>query len=73
MAVDSQLGRPGGAGECPRGCQHPVAGRDTLERREETVPVEPPRVFEVYGEIVVQTERVDRYLACIVCGMVFDQ
>jgi hypothetical protein len=65
-------GRPGGAGECPQGCHHPVAGRDTLETREETVPIEPPEVFEVYGETVVQTERVRRYQKCIVCGWVID-
>jgi len=64
--------RPGGAGECPQGCHHPVAGQDTLETREETVPIEPPEVFEVYGETVVQTERVRCYQACIVCGWVID-
>lgn len=67
-----ESGRPGGAGECPQGCHHPVAGHDTLETREETVPVEPPNVFEVYGETVVQTERVRRFSKCIVCGWVID-
>ncbi len=67
-----ESGRPGGAGKCPQGCRHPVAGRDTLETCEETVPVDPPEVFEVYGETVVQTERVRRYTECIVCGWVID-
>ncbi len=64
--------RPGGAGECPQGCHHPVAGHDTLQLCEETVPLEPPEVFEVYGETVVQTERVRRFYECIVCGWVVD-
>jgi len=60
--------RPGGDGECPQGCRHPVAGRETMEYREEVEPLEEPEVFEVYGETVVQTERTHRYKECIVCG-----
>lgn len=60
--------RPGGAGACPQGCFHPVAGEETMEYREERVPVEPPNVFEHMGETVVQTERVRRFHECIVCG-----
>lgn len=65
--------RPGGDGECPQGCRHPVAGRDTLDSREERIPIEPPEVFEVYGETVIQSERVRRFRKCIVCGWVVDQ
>jgi len=64
--------RPGGDGECPQGCHHPVAGSETLETCEETVPLDDPEVFEMYGETVVQTERVRRYQKCIVCGWVVD-
>ena len=64
--------RPGGAGKCPQGCHHPVAGSETLEYCEETIPLDPPEVIEVYGETVVQTERVRRYHECIVCGWVVD-
>lgn len=64
--------RPGGAGECPQGCHHPVAGEQTMEYHEETVPVDPPNVFEMYGETVVQTERTERYQRCIVCGWRID-
>jgi len=60
--------RPGGYGECPQGCHHPVAGHQTMEYREERVPVDPPNVFKHHGETVVQTERVDRFSRCIVCG-----
>jgi len=35
---------------------------------QERVPVDPPNVFKHHGETVVQTERVDRFGRCIVCG-----
>ena len=66
------MSRPGGAGECPQGCRHPVAGRNTLESREELIPLEPPEVVEIYGETIVKTETVERDSQCIVCGWVVD-
>lgn len=64
--------RPGGEGECPQGCTHPVAGDQTMETVEEMEKIEPPNVFEMYGETVVQTERLRRYARCIVCGWRMD-
>jgi hypothetical protein len=69
---DASPSRPGGSGKCPQGCFHPVAGEETLELVEQRERVEPPNVFEVQGETVVQEERVRRFMKCIVCGWVVD-
>jgi len=68
----TEHGRPGGDGECPQGCRHPVAGNETMEYREDRERLDPPNVIEMYGERIVQTERVRRYSECIVCGWRID-
>ena len=60
--------RPGGDGKCPQGCRHPVAGRETVEYREEVEPLDTPRVVDAPGGGAVITERTHRYAECIVCG-----
>jgi len=69
---EGETSRPGGDAACPQGCHHPVAGEETMETREERVTLDPPHVFEVYGETVVQESRLDRYQVCIVCGWRID-
>jgi len=39
-----------------------------VREREDTIPLDSPRVEEMYGETYVVTERTERYAECRVCG-----
>ena len=56
------------ASECPRGCHTAEYGTKTVRVREETIPLDSPRVGEMYGETFLITEKTDRYAECRVCG-----
>lgn len=47
-------------------------GTQTVREREETIPLDSPRVGEMYGETYVVTERTERYAECRVCGWRID-
>lgn len=59
---------PGGDGPCPQECTHPVAGDQTLEYRERSRRIDPPRFVDHHGTTVRITSRMDRFWKCIVCG-----